>query len=577
MSTQNCTHSIAITGSGGSGAITVGNMLLQQAAKNSLYGFMRRSVGPQIRGGESAALLRLSDQPVFCPDDRFDLLIAFDWRNADRFALEIPLDSQSLIITDPASGEIPEVIQQSGAKIIEVPLKKMASAVSGGRINMVAVGLLTALLKMPAEVATDIISSTLVKKGEEAIKSSLDCFETGFNYELPGKLPCPQLMAAEPGIRWNISGNEAAGLGALQGGVRFVAAYPITPATEVLEWLSPRIEKIGGTLLQAEDELASINMAIGASFGGTVSMTSTSGPGLSLMSEGIGLAVASEIPLIVVNVTRGGPSTGIPTKSEQSDLNIALNGLHGDAPHLVLAPQNITDCIDTTRWAVQLAEALQTPAIVLTDQFQGQSRCITPVPESPDLAMARKVAQPEKDKVFERYAITESGISPMAIPGTADCSYTADGLEHKPSGQPSSIATDHHDQLDKRQRKLDLFEFGEKWADIHGDGQLAIITWGSSTAAVLEAAQRLKFTGQTVKVISIRLLAPAQVDSLEKELIGVNRLLVVEQSHSRQFYHYLRAHYTLPDKVNVFAEPGPLAITPGTITQAVQLLKGELS
>ncbi len=577
MSAHNCTHSIAITGSGGSGAITVGNMLLQQAAKTSLYGFMRRSVGPQIRGGESAALLRLSAQPVSCPDDRFDLLIAFDWRNADRFALEIPLDSQSLIITDPASGEIPEVMQQSGAKIIQVPLKKMASTVSGGRINMVGVGLVTALLEMPAEVATDIITSTLARKGEDAIKSSLDCFHVGFNYELPGELTCPKLIAAEPGTRWNISGNEAAGLGALQGGVRFVAAYPITPATEVLEWLSPRLEKIGGTLLQAEDELASINMVIGASFGGVTSMTSTSGPGLSLMSEGIGLAVASEIPLVVVNVTRGGPSTGIPTKSEQSDLNIALYGLHGDAPHLVLAPQNITDCIETTRWSVQLAEQLQTPAIVLTDQFLGQSRCITPVPESADAPIGRLVARPEKDKVFERYAITDSGISPMAIPGTADCSYTADGLEHKASGQPSSIATDHHDQLDKRQRKLTQFQFGNNWADIHGEGQLAIITWGSSTAAVLEAAQRLEASGQPVKVISIRLLAPAQVDSLEKELTGVNKLLVVEQSHSQQFYHYLRAHYALPEDVNVYAEPGPLAITPGDITTAVQQLRGESS
>jgi len=577
MPLQNCTHSIAITGSGGSGAITVGNMLLQQAAKNSLYGFMRRSVGPQIRGGESAALLRLSAQPVSCPDDRFDLLIAFDWRNADRFALEIPLDSRSLIITDPASGDIPQVIQQSGAKIIEVPLKKMAREVSGGRINMVGVGLITALLEMPAGIATDIITSTLAKKGEEAIKSSLDCFDIGFKYNLPEGLSCPKLIAAERGTRWNISGNEAAGLGALQGGVRFVAAYPITPATEVLEWLSPRLEKIGGTLLQAEDELASINMVIGASFGGVTSMTSTSGPGLSLMSEGIGLAVASEIPLVVVNVTRGGPSTGIPTKSEQSDLNIALYGLHGDAPHLVLAPQNITDCIETTRWSVQLAEQLQTPAIVLTDQFLGQSRCITPAQESPGLPVGRQVASADKDKVFQRYAITDSGISPMAIPGTADCSYTADGLEHKPSGQPSSIATDHHQQLDKRQRKLALFEFGNNWADIHGEAQLAIITWGSSTAAVLEAAQRLELTGQSVKVISIRLLAPAQVDSLEKELLGVNKLLIVEQSHSKQFYHYLRAHYSLPKDVNVYAEPGPLAITPGDITKAVQLLRGESS
>jgi 2-oxoglutarate/2-oxoacid ferredoxin oxidoreductase subunit alpha len=577
MSTHTCTHSIAFTGSGGSGAITVGNMLLQQAAKNSLYGIMRRSVGPQIRGGESAAMLRFSAHPVSCPDDRFDLLIAFDWLNAERFALEIPLDSNSLVISDPANGDVPEVITQTGATIIDVPLKAMAKEISGGRVNMIGVGLLTALMDMPADTAVDIITSTFSKKGEEAVKSSLDCFHAGYKYQLQAKLSCPKLIASNPGTRWDISGNEAAALGALQGGVRFVAAYPITPATEVLEWLSPRLEKIGGSLMQAEDELASINMVVGASFGGVTSMTATSGPGLSLMSEGIGLAVASEIPLVVVNVTRGGPSTGIPTKSEQSDLNIALYGLHGDAPHLVLAPQNITDCIATTRWAVQLTEALQTPAIVLTDQFLGQSRCITPVPESPGLPTSREVAKSGNDKVYERYVITESGISPIAVPGTAGCSYTADGLEHKTSGQPSSIATDHHDQLDKRQRKLTQFEFGDNWADIKGEGQLAIITWGSSTAAVLEAAQRLELTGLSVKVISIRLLAPAQTDALEAELINIDQALIVEQSHSEQFYHYLRAHYTLPKDVSVYAEPGPLAITPGDITNAVQQLRGQAS
>ncbi len=172
--------------------------------------------------------------------------------------------------------------------------------------------------------------------------------------------------------------------------MRFVAAYPITPASEILEWLAPRLEQVGGSLLQAEDELASVNMIIGASFGGVPALTATSGPGLSLMMEGLGLAVASETPVTVVNVMRGGPSTGIPTKSEQADLNIALYGLHGDAPHLVLAPLDIGDCVFTTQWAVQLAEHLQTVAIVLSDQFLGQSRTISATPPSRELPLARQ-------------------------------------------------------------------------------------------------------------------------------------------------------------------------------------------
>ena len=161
-------------------------------------------------------------------------------------------------------------------------------------------------------------------------------------------------------------------MGALRGGVRFAAAYPITPASEILEWLAPSFAKVGGVLLQAEDELAAINMIIGASFGGTPALTATSGPGLALMIEALGLATAAEIPVVVVDVMRAGPSTGIPTKSEQADLNIAVYGLHGDAPHLVLAPQSIADCLFTTQWAVYLAEALQAPAVVLSDQFIGR-------------------------------------------------------------------------------------------------------------------------------------------------------------------------------------------------------------
>ena len=180
--------------------------------------------------------------------------------------------------------------------------------------------------------------------------------------------------------RWQMSGNEGCGLGALRGGIRFAAAYPITPATDMLEWLSPRLKKLGGRLLQAEDELASINMVIGGSFGGVPAMTATSGPGFALMLESMGLAVAAEIPALVVNVMRGGPSTGCPTKSEQTDLNVALYGLHGDAPHLVLGALDHADCILTTEWAVRLAEALQTLAVVLSDQYLAQSRALIAKP-----------------------------------------------------------------------------------------------------------------------------------------------------------------------------------------------------
>ncbi len=221
--------------------------------------------------------------------------------------------------------------------------------------------------------------------------------------------------------------------------MRFVAAYPITPATELLEWLAPALAKVGGTLVQAEDELASINMALGASFGGVPSLTATSGPGLSLMIESLGLGVAAEVPVVVVDVMRTGPSTGIATKSEQADLGTALYGLHGDAPHIVIAPNSLADCLAATEWAVSLAESLQVPAIVLSDQYLGQARGVVDAPRLNGAGAPRLTAEADT-AAYKRYALTPSGVSPMAIPGTAGNTYVADGLEHNERGTPSSQA-----------------------------------------------------------------------------------------------------------------------------------------
>jgi 2-oxoglutarate ferredoxin oxidoreductase subunit alpha len=325
--------------------------------------------------------------------------------------------------------------------------------------------------------------------------------------------------------------------------------------------------------VQAEDELASINMVIGASFGGTPAMTATSGPGMALMIEAMGLAVAAEIPAVVINVMRGGPSTGIPTKSEQVDLNIALYGLHGEAPHLVLGALDHADCILTTEWAVRLAEALQTAVIVLSDQYLAQSRVVIHKPEYvlPEIP-PRSKAEPGED--YLRYRVTENGISPMAIPGTPALMYVADGLEHAESGKPTSAAADHQIQLDKRARKITEFNYGEHWADIRGQGATAIITWGSTSGAVREAAERLRRSGQDIKVIAIRLLLPASPEKLGAELHNVTRVLVVEQSHSRQFHRYLRAYYDIAAETRTFARPGPLLISPGEIVQEIENWSG---
>jgi 2-oxoglutarate ferredoxin oxidoreductase subunit alpha len=552
--------SLALAGSGGAGVMTAGNMLLEAAAHAGYYGLMTRTSGPQIRGGEAAAMLRISTFPTDGQDDRFQVLAAIDWQNVQRFAAELPLGPGSLVVGDPAQGGPPEAFLKSGARYVPLPLKILCTQVPGAWPNMVALGFLAGLIGLPFE-SVEAAAKKAMKKGLEpgiaAARLGMDQGKAlqAFQLEsIPGKAP-----------RWLITGNEAAGYGALRGGVRFVAAYPITPATELLEWLSPALAKIGGTLVQAEDELASINMALGASYGGVPALTATSGPGLALMIESLGLGVAAEVPVVVVDVMRTGPSTGIATKSEQADLNLALYGLHGDAPHIVVAPNSVADCVAATEWAVGLAESLQVPAIVLSDQYFGQARAVVDVPEKKNLSSERKTAQPTPDP-YKRYAITDSGVSPMAIPGTPGMAYIADGLEHNEKGTPSSQAHDHLAQMDKRARKISRLDPGDAWASIEGEGETAVVTFGSCTGPVREALAR---NGKGIKLVSLRLLSPAQPERLKKALGGVKRVLVVEQNHSGQFLRYLRGEYDLPGEVRSLRRPGPLPFRPEEILKAL--------
>jgi 2-oxoglutarate ferredoxin oxidoreductase subunit alpha len=569
--------SVAITGSGGAGAITAGSLLLEAAGKAGWYGLMTRTVGPQIRGGEAAALVRLSPRPVAGHGDRYDILIALDWRNVERFIAEIPLGASSVVIADQEAGEAPEKIVAAAGLCLTAPFVSLAEGIKGARANVIGLGTAAALVGLPESAMIDVVAATLAGKGvsREDVAAAVGAgYEIGLQQAkaypaaaaLKLSVSAEQAAAAQASDRWMITGNQAAGLGALQGGIRFAAMYPITPATDIMEWLAGRFAKVGGVLVQAEDEIAAINMAIGGSYGGKPSLTSTSGPGLALKLESVGLSITAEVPLVLINVQRGGPSTGIPTKSEQADLNVALYGLHGDAPHVVVAPTSVDDCRFTTQWAVHLAESLQTCAMVLSDQFLAQAKAVIAKPAPIDFGTQRLVPTAEALAAggYKRYADTPSGVSPMALPGMKGGQYTADGLEHNERGTPSSQTNDHYTQMDKRLRKLESFDYGDAWADIEGDAdaEVAFLTWGSTAAPVREAMARERAAGRKVRLVAMRLLLPVRPEQLAAALAGVKKVLVVEQSHSGQFLGYLRAHYDLPGSVRSLRHPGPLSIRP---------------
>jgi len=566
------TITVSISGSGGSGAVTAGLVLLKSMANAGFYGYLSRFAGPQIRGGESAVIVNFSDHPIERSTDVTDFHFALDWRGFERFGDEIPLGKSSRIIYDNAHEKLPDTVAKIGAEIIEVNLHEEVRKLKGSRPNAFAIGIIAAQIGLPFHAVSKALQQILGKKGEDIAIKTLDAAKIGY-----------QLLEKEDSLienwqpnfksRWNISGNEACALGALRGGIKLVAAYPITPASDIVEYLAPRLEKAGGNVIIAEDELAAMNMIIGSSFGGKPSMTATSGPGFSLMIEAMGLAVSSETPVLVVNVMRGGPSTGLPTKSEQSDLNQALFGMHGEAPHVVVAPLNIADNVLTTQWAVGLAEALQTLVILLSDQRLGQSRAIIDAVPTKEYGLKRKILTKEKaSQPYNRYEVTTDNITAMAIPGNEYGRYIADGLEHTITGKPSSTASDHLLQLEKRNNKITQFEYGEEWAEVlksNEESQILVLTWGSTFANVKQAVLELNAEGFSIDLLALRLLMPLQVDEIVKLCKG-KQVIVVEQSYSGQFYHYCLGQGAITNSAELLAKPGPLVLKTSEIKDFIK-------
>lgn len=575
LQTDRHRFALSISGSGGTGAVTVGLILLDAVAKAGFYGNMTRAFGPQIRGGESAVMLHFSDQPIETLAEFSQLHLALDWIKFDRFEDEIPLTADSLVIYENSREKPPGLVENSGATLIGLDLQAIVKTLKGSRMNMVALGVLAHQIGLSSHFVEAALQKTLGRKGPEVVDASMAAVSAGMALltEIPLNGLADWHATGKP--RWNISGNEACGLGALRGGLKLAAAYPITPATDIVEYLASPLEKLGGQILIAEDELAAMNMVIGASFGGSPSLTATSGPGLSLMVEAMGLAVAAEIPALVITVMRGGPSTGIPTKSEQADLNQVLYALHGDAPHIVAAPLNIQESVSISQWALALAEALQTLVILVTDQHLGQTRVIMNPVEKLPLTLKRlqpNAAQAVEDKAaYTRFQITESGVSPMPAPGMPQFQYTADGLTHTEQGLPSSRALDQAQQLHKRAHKLAQFDYGDLWAQLMpvAKAQHCVITWGSSFEAVKEAVNHLNEQGAQLSLIGLRLLMPLRAEALAK-LTQQQKVLVIEQNDSAQLYHYLLSEKAIPTDSDAFAQPGPLLFKPSTLIDRIQ-------
>ncbi len=564
---------VVFAGSGGSGAMSAGAVFLRAAANAGYYGMMTQLFGAQVRGGESASLVQVSTVPIETQPDCYDLFVALDWDKVEQFAAEIPLDGNSIILADPAEGPVPAGIARSKGRVVGLAMNdpsdnKLARALRGKRVNMFAAGCIGALTGIAEADVKAAIETIFDGKGADMIAANAAGAALGAQ-AAPALALDLQLDPPRKAARWLINGNQAVAFGALRGGVRFVGCYPITPATDLVEWLAPHLIKLGGRLVLGEDELASVNMTLGASYGGTPAMTVTSGPGFSLMIETLGLAVAAEIPFVLVNVMRAGPSTGIASKTEQSDINLAIYGGHGDAPRIVLAPVSVADCVNTGEYAVYVAESLQTPVIVLSDQALGQATTvIDPSAERP-APLTRRVNGVAPGKPFKRYATGGDPVTPMPLPGTPHLEWVAEGLTHNEAGLPASGAAAHVAQIEKRAKKFSRFDPGAHWGEVWGEGDVAILAIGSTVGPARAAANRLAASGQKVRVIALRVLSPLPLAALTRALDGVRRIVVIEQNHGAQLYHYLLGHKAIPPGAESIARPGPSPFRPSEIASYV--------
>jgi len=546
----------AIVGSGGDGVITVGDMIAQAGASEGLHVMKVEAYGPQIRGGESSCTVRLSADPIFAQGDLVQVLVVFNWADFAQFRGEI-LAAEDAVVLYEATDETPHDQIDLGpveeVRWVPVPFIELAKKSAGTTLakNIVTLGILGELFNLPKTAIERAIEQKFSKKKEAVLEANIKGFNAGAEYaskieeEASGKRL--QYTPGEPMLL--MSGNELSAVAALHAGCRFFAGYPITPSSEVLHLLSELMPKVGGYLVQTEDELSAIGAVIGGSFADVKSMTATSGPGLALMTEMLGLASMAEIPAVIIDVQRGGPSTGLPTKSEQSDLWQALWGSHGDAPRVVLAPADVEDCFHATVAAFNIAEEAQMPVIVLSDQFIAQRRETLSMLTLDHEVIGRQVPSAGDLREYKRYKETKSGVSPMSWPGMKGGEYQTNGLEHDESGSPSSMYLNHEKMNDKRYRKLrlvrDKYSFYRRYGAEKAD--VGIICWGSSKGPVKEAVLAANGRGERVAAFVPQLLYPFPNYAFEEFVKSVREVIVIELSYSAQFYKYLQTFLELPE------------------------------
>ncbi len=520
-----------------------------------LYGY--RHFSSRIKGGHTNNKITVRPTEVRSIADDLDILVAFDQETIDVNYKE--LTEKGIILADAKFDPVKP--EDSKAPLFAVPFTEVAAELGTSLMkNMVAIGATASLLNLEDAVFQNVVDDIFGKKGEEVVQKNMEAITRGrqiMNELLVDRIGEWELAPADGKRRMFMIGNDAIALGALAAGTRFMAAYPITPASEIMEYLIKKLPKFGGTVIQTEDEIAAATMAIGANFGGVRSFTASAGPGLSLMMEAIGLSGMTEQPLVVVDTQRGGPSTGLPTKQEQSDLMAMLYGTHGEIPKVVIAPSTMEEAFFDTIQAFNIAEELQLPVILMTDlQLSLGKQSVEPFDYDKIEIRRGKIVMDDLEEAadkayFKRYEDTEDGISPRVLPGTLHGIHHVTGVEHDETGKPSEATGNRQTQMDKRFRKLESLKFDNPvFVNApHEEADILLVGFNSTRGAIEEVQERLNAQGMKVNHAHIRLIHPFPSAEIAPLVAQAKKVIVVENNYTGQLANIMKMNVGGHDKI----------------------------
>ena len=564
--------SIRIGGEAGQGIQTIGLVLAKTFQKNGLHVFSTQYYLSRVRGGNNYFQVRVSDRPVRAISDRLDMLIALDKTSVDKHMKEL---NDGVVLLD---GE--EVrISSHDKQLFDVPFQKIAKEIGGSKLyaSTVATGAVLGLLCCDLEFLEDVLKNTFAKKGEDIIRNNINAARAGYEYAQENYIGKCKYSLEKAGVtsgKMLIDGNDAVGLGALAAGVQFLASYPMTPSTGVMNFVAAHADRFNVIVEQAEDEISALNMVLGASFTGARAMTTTSGGGFSLMAEALGLAGMTETPAVIFLGQRPGPATGLPTMTEQGDLLFALHASQGEFPRCILAPKTPDDAFYLTLKAFDLADKYQIPVFIMSDQYLADAQFTCDRFDTSKITIDRHLLSDDElgtMDIYKRYSITPHGISPRALPGQSKHLVVADSDEHNEDGHIEQTADNRIFMMEKRMRKLNGLTKEMEGPEVYGplEADVTLIGWGSSYGPLAEAVELLNEEGQNLNLVQFTHIFPMNREKIRNILLKRGTTVCAESNATGQFAKLLKTEADISVDMNLLRYDG-MPFTPGYIIRALQ-------